>query len=231
MRRGVTRSSRSVECGSVAILTLAFLAIAILAARSNAATWEVIRLTETRGREERNPQISGSNVVWDGNGIFFFDGEVTRRISDGFISDGDPDISGESVVWTEPSGEIFLYTNNQTVQFGHFGIRDLSPRISLGNIAWLAKLSAPTFLADVYLDDGLETLKLFATSEELDLSPLVTSCDEIASAGIRIRSAAGNLSGLSKILSDADSGTRSPIPRSRGFGSTSTVIFRVVEPE
>ncbi|MBD2091747.1 pre-peptidase C-terminal domain-containing protein [Microcoleus sp. FACHB-1515] len=57
----------------------------------------------------RNPQISGSNVVWEGNEdgdfeIIYSDGSTRRSLTNNSVNDLNPQISGSNVVWQEGTG-------------------------------------------------------------------------------------------------------------------------------
>jgi hypothetical protein len=75
------------------------------------------------------------------------------------------------------------------------------------------------FLVDP--EPGHETLKLFATTQEVDLRPLF---------GGASRSVRGDLSALEILVDSRANSTRSSTPTAAGAGTTSDVHLHVVEP-
>lgn len=58
------------------------------------------------------PQISGDNVVWEGDGIFFWDGTTITQVTNNPYNDDDPQISGNNVVWHSSDSEIFFWNED-----------------------------------------------------------------------------------------------------------------------
>ena len=100
---------------------------------------------------DEEPQISGTNIVWEGDpnaGIFFYNGSngiTTRLTSNGWY----PQISGSNVVWEGWDGndlEIFFYNGSTgiTTQLTNNDYPDTSPQISGSNIVWVGWLDNQT---------------------------------------------------------------------------------------
>lgn len=95
--------------------------VGLLAGASQGETgpWTIVQLTDD-DYPDGYPQVSGSNVVWqgwDGNDyeIFLYDGTTTIQLTDNDCADRPPRVSGSNVVWDgqgTPGGihafEIFL---------------------------------------------------------------------------------------------------------------------------
>jgi len=98
--------------------TFATVSLALCCNSDAYAGWTVTQLTNN-SINDRDPQISGSNVVWVGtfpatrSEIFIWDGTSTTQLTNNNTYDRDPQISGSSVVWHGRDGsdsEIFLAT-------------------------------------------------------------------------------------------------------------------------
>ena len=123
---------------------------------------------------DRNPQISGKNVVWIGNDgnddeIYFYNhdlGTVTQ-LTDNDTYDSNPDIDGTNVVWTAYDGnddEVYLYNGSEIIQLTDNDVNDGSPQVSDGNVAWLSYEGEPNYHYypnnAIYLYDGTDTTRL-----------------------------------------------------------------------
>ncbi|MHC4445016.1 MAG: TolB family protein, partial [Planctomycetota bacterium] len=90
------------------------------------------------------PQVSGSNVVWqgyDGNDyeIFLYDGTSTTQLTNNSYQDIDPQVSGSNVVWSGGypyDSEIFLYDGTSTTQLTNNSYGDYFPQVSGSNVVW-----------------------------------------------------------------------------------------------
>jgi hypothetical protein len=68
-----------------------------------AAPWRITQLTNN-SHDDRDPQVSGSSVVWSGSDghdreIFLYDGDSITQITDNERDDLSPKVSGSNVVW------------------------------------------------------------------------------------------------------------------------------------
>ncbi len=107
-------------------------------------THGVIQLSDnTTG--EQSPQISGSNLVWqggDGNDweIFFSDGIQVTQLTNNTIGDWNPQISGSNVVWqgwnNSNTYDIYFYNGSTISQLTDSTTDDQASQISGSNIVW-----------------------------------------------------------------------------------------------
>ena len=123
---------------------------------------------------DRNPQISGKNVVWIGNDsnddeIYFYNHEngSVVRLTNNDTYDSNPYIEGNNVVWTSHDGndnEIYFYNGLETIQLTDNDVNDDKPQINGGNVAWLSYEGEPNYryVPDnaIYLYDGTNTTRL-----------------------------------------------------------------------
>ncbi|GAF86379.1 unnamed protein product, partial [marine sediment metagenome] len=115
-----------------------------------------------------SPQVSGSNVVWQGyNGddseIFLYDGTSTTQLTDNSYDDRAVQISGANVVW-EATGipgvvgsEIFLFNGVSTIQLTNNSSTDGTPQVSGSNVVWQGHDGHDS---EIFLYDGTSTTQL-----------------------------------------------------------------------
>jgi hypothetical protein len=85
---------------------------------------------------DRQPQISGKNVVWVGSGasteIFLYDGSSIIQLTNNRIADSQPQISGNNVVWqglvNATNNEIFFYDGNSITQLTNNDVHDFESK-------------------------------------------------------------------------------------------------------
>ena len=70
---------------------------------ARAIPMQIIQLTNN-SHDDRDPQVSGSNVVWSGSDghdreIFLYEGDSITQITDNEHDDLSPKVSGSNVVW------------------------------------------------------------------------------------------------------------------------------------
>ena len=102
-------------CRWQALLSL-ILGVVLLAAPARAG-WIVTQLTDN-SYDDREPQVSGTNVVWEGydgdeREIFLYNGATAKKLTDNSYADLGPQVSGSTVVWYGYDGndyEIFMAT-------------------------------------------------------------------------------------------------------------------------
>ena len=123
---------------------------------------------------DREPQISGKNVVWIGNDgnddeIYFYDDDSgsVLQLTDNDTYDSNPFIEGDSAVWSSNDGndsEIYLYDGSSTIQLTDNDVNDDNPQISDGHVAWLSYEGEPNYRYypdnAIYLYDGTSTTRL-----------------------------------------------------------------------
>ncbi len=94
--------------------------------------------------EERNPQISGTNVVWeqwDGNDweIILYDGNSIAQLTNNAYDDTNPQIDGAFITWQGSDGsdtEIFAYDGAIVTQVTNNSTNDELPQVSGSTIVW-----------------------------------------------------------------------------------------------
>ena len=125
--------------------------------------WMVTQLATTGS----NPQVSGSNVVWQaGNSdiqteIFLYDGTDITQLTDNNYYDRDPQVSGSNVVWLGWDGndvEIFLYDGTDVTQLTDNSYNDDTPQVSGSNVVWQGGGAGND--AEIFLYDGSTTRQL-----------------------------------------------------------------------
>jgi hypothetical protein len=137
-----------------------------------------------------NPAISGSNVVWQGegggSGIFFFNGSTTTQLTKDnnpgdFLFNEAPQISGSNVVWqgeistTAPS-DIFLFNGSSTTQLTRNGFQDFNPQISGSNVVWFGRDSSDD--TEIFFFNGSNTLQL-TNNNTNDFSPQISGSNVV----------------------------------------------------
>ena len=123
---------------------------------------------------DRNPQISGKNIVWVGNDgnddeIYFYDRDNSSviRLTDNDTYDSNPNIDGNNVVWSSYDGndsEIYLYNGSEIIQLTDNDVDDDRPQVQDGNVAWLSYEGEPNYryVPDnaIYFYDGTNTTRI-----------------------------------------------------------------------
>jgi len=101
----------------------------------------------TDALDDRTPQISGTDIVWDAHGgtIFHYNvdtGITTTLISQPALNLTLPQISGSNVVWSYNNQVVHhdLNTQLQTTLFSGAGL-DAQPLVSGNNVLWLGQVS------------------------------------------------------------------------------------------
>lgn len=104
----------------------------------------IIQLTNN-DYDEDHPQISGGNVVWegdDGNGweIFFWDGSTITQLTDNdYVDDRMPQISGGNVVWQSEDyiqSDIYFYDGSTITNITNNSYYNGGPQVSGDNVVW-----------------------------------------------------------------------------------------------
>ena len=91
-----------------------------------------------------DPDISGSNVVWEGeNGddteIFLYDGSMVIQLTDNNYDDSRPRVSGSNVAWECQDGgdtEIYFFDGRTTTKVTDNYYDDHRPQVSGSNVVW-----------------------------------------------------------------------------------------------
>jgi len=130
------------------VIAVFLLAVVGMSCPVLAVSWKVTQVTDNDDYD-CNPQISGSNVVWEGEDgndreIFFWDGDPTSEpinISDNSYDDFSPQISGSNVVWegedvSVGDQEIFFWDGTTITQVTDNSYDDYNPQISGSNVVW-----------------------------------------------------------------------------------------------
>jgi beta propeller repeat protein len=130
-----------------AMLMSWFMAVTASVAMADPPGWTITQLTNN-GYFDYNPQISGSNVVWQGlpftekgYEIFFYNGSTTTQLTDNGYDDINPQVSGTNVVWQGSDGsdyEIFFFNGStgDITQLTNNSYTDEYPQISGSNVVW-----------------------------------------------------------------------------------------------
>jgi len=171
-QQALGRSGRGRAAGRV---VLAVGVVSFAALRALAGDWVVVQLTDN-AYSDSAPQVSGSNVVWQGyGGIFLYDGSTTTQLTD----DGyEPQVSGSNVVWWDWdafASEIFLYDGSTTTQLTHNGYFDWAPQVSGSNVVWEGDDGSDW---EIFLYDGSTTMWLTANADD-DYAPQVSGSNVV----------------------------------------------------
>ena len=110
---------------------------------SGANAFDVVQLTDN-STEDRNPAISGSNVVWwgyDGGDweIYLWEGGTTTQITNNSTGDSAPAISGSNLVWNAYDGnryEIHVWQGGSARALASSSLQDRFPAISGTRVVW-----------------------------------------------------------------------------------------------
>ncbi len=116
--------------------------------------------------ESQNPEISGSNIVWeDGDGLWLYDGITTTRVA---YTGYRPQVNGSRVTWRD-NGGVFVYEHNTGVTTQIGGEFSTDPEISDTHIAWTRGNAYGG--TDVFQYDGVEThaITVNSTSQKTGL--------------------------------------------------------------
>ena len=144
--------------------------------------WKIIQLTDNT-TVDQNPRISGSNIVWEGEGlgseseIFFWDGSTITQITDNEITDTAQQISGSNIVWQSGVGidsEIYFWNGVSTTRITNNDTWDTMPQISGSNVCWRGEDGDGVM--QVYFWNGSTTRKIThngATNPQISGSTIV----------------------------------------------------------
>jgi len=163
-------------------VVLAVGVVSFAALRAFAGDWVVLQLTDN-GDTDHVPQVSGSNVVWqgwDGSSyeVFLYDGSTTTQLTDSGYNDNAPEVSGSNVVWYGADGtdtEIFLYDGSTTTQLTDNAYGDWYPQVSGSNVVWQGWDGNDW---EIFVYDGSTTTQLTDNGYN-DLDPQVSGSNAV----------------------------------------------------
>ena len=142
---------------------------------AEATRWHITQLTDNN-YEDLNPQIDGSNVVWQGNnGVFLYDGDIVSQLTDTSYEVWNPQVSGSNVVWGGSLGgfQVFLHDGVTTTQLTT-GSGSVGPQISGSTVVWFSSQGSTDY--EIYLYDGGAATQL-TDNEFADWYPQIDGCE------------------------------------------------------
>jgi len=110
--------------------------------------------------------LGASALVWAGVG------HVDTRITDNSFNDWEPQISGNNVVWSGNTGEIYFYNGSTTSALTANSFVEFNPQIS-GNKAVWAGNGGPASSKEIYLYNG-STVTTLTVNSYNDVSPQIS---------------------------------------------------------
>ncbi len=101
------------------------------------------KLSTTSGHE-RNPRVSGSNVVWQREvsglyRVYFHDGSTITQLSDNTYDNRGPRVSGSNAVWRglkNDQGDVLFYDGSTVEQLAAGDMNEGSPQVDGSTIVW-----------------------------------------------------------------------------------------------